>query len=262
MPIHCTIPILPINQEEFVRLDYQIMSHAFDCQNEIGSLADERVYKMDLSCRLRNAGFTVDLECEIVLSHQSFLKSLFLDLVVNGTAIYELKSAIALTEAHRAQLLTYLYITNSDRGKLINFATPNVKAEFVNAVISRTNRRTFSIDRSKYSGTDALIELVTELVHDWGTSLSPSLYLEAITFILGGSDSVDMMLPMNRAGQSIGSQRFHLCAPNTAFRITTITKSIPTFGAQLQRLISCSQLTQLHWINIRHHDIQFITFRN
>ena len=49
MPISSPISIRPINQEEFARIDYQVMRHAFDSQNELGRLCDEVIYQIRLT---------------------------------------------------------------------------------------------------------------------------------------------------------------------------------------------------------------------
>jgi hypothetical protein len=72
MPIHIDIPIRSISLEEFRNLDYQVMNHAFASQNAIGSLADERVYQVDFASRLLAAGFQVDREVQVILSHKTF----------------------------------------------------------------------------------------------------------------------------------------------------------------------------------------------
>ncbi len=44
MPITCSIPMHATDQEEFARLDYCVMRHAFESQNELGRLCDEMVH--------------------------------------------------------------------------------------------------------------------------------------------------------------------------------------------------------------------------
>ncbi len=56
MPIHPSLALRPITQEQFARLDYQVMRHAFDSQNELGRLCDEVIYQNDLAARLTAAG--------------------------------------------------------------------------------------------------------------------------------------------------------------------------------------------------------------
>ena len=55
MPVHCPFPIEPLTTEEFRELDYQVMRHAFDSQNALGRLADERIYQTDLAERLQSS---------------------------------------------------------------------------------------------------------------------------------------------------------------------------------------------------------------
>ncbi|MCY2982153.1 MAG: GxxExxY protein [Planctomycetota bacterium] len=262
MPIQCSIPIMTMTQDEFSALDYKVMQHAFDSQNSIGSLADERVYQADFATRLIHAGFHVAREVEISLSHKSFQKSLYLDHVIDRRAVYELKVVKALSDAHRGQLLTYLNLLNLERGKLINFAFQKVEAEFVNAAIPFDARRSFDVDRSCYLGPEFFINLIVELIRDWGTSLSINLYLEAVTALLGGLGKVEVMLPTKRAGIELASQRFLLASPDDAFQITAITKTNSGYASHLQRLLSISPLRQLHWVNIARHHVQFITIRN
>jgi hypothetical protein len=51
MPISSPVSIRPIQQEEFAKLDYQVMRHAFESQNELGRLCDEVIYQNDLAAR-------------------------------------------------------------------------------------------------------------------------------------------------------------------------------------------------------------------
>ena len=74
------------------------------------------------------AGFDVQSELLVTLSFRDFIKPLHLDLVVNRSAIYELKTVSDLTPAHFTQLLNYLFVTNAARGKLINFRPASVES--------------------------------------------------------------------------------------------------------------------------------------
>ena len=262
MPIQCSVPIRSMSQDEFSTLDYKVMQHAFDCQNSIGSLADERVYQADFAARLIHTGFHVDREVEISVSHKSFQKSLYLDHVIDHRAVYELKVVKAISDAHRGQLLTYLNLLNLERGKLVNFAFQKVEAEFVNAAIPFVERRSFTVHREGYRGPEFFVNLIVELIRDWGTSLSVNLYVEAVTALLGGSEKVEVMLPTKRAGIELASQRFLLVSPEDAFQITAITKPNTGYASHLQRVLSISPLRQLHWVNVARHQVQFVTIRN
>ena len=186
------------------------MAKIFDSQNEMGRLADECVYQADAARRLRSAGMGCDVEVPILLEHKGFSKRLFLDLVVVSKAVYEFKTVAALNARHEAQLLTYLYLLNLPRGKLVNFRSPRVDSRFVNAPIPREERCNFSVDERSFHGPAALRDTVIDLVRDWGTCLSVSLYLQAMIFLHGGEEKVRRMLPVSCGGVQLGRQRFHL----------------------------------------------------
>jgi GxxExxY protein len=246
-------------QHEFKDLDFQVMRHAFDSHNGLGSLANEDVYQRDLANRLERHGFRVNREVELLLTHGSFTKSLFLDLVVNEFAVYELKVAKAISEAHVGQLLSYLYLLNLERGKVINFGSRKVESRFVNSALSHDERRSFSVDEASYCGPEFLRRSMVELVGDWGTSLSVSLYREAMVHLLGGSESVEAMIDMKLDGMDTGKQRFCLASPDETFQITSLYKTDVDFESHLKRLLAASPLSRLHWINVERHRLQFVT---
>jgi GxxExxY protein len=235
------------------------MRHAFDSHNGLGSLANEDVYQKDLANRLENQGFQVKREVELLLTHGSFSKSLFLDLVVNEFAVYELKVAKAISEAHVGQLLSYLYLLNLDRGKVVNFGTRKVESRFANSALSHDERRSFTVDEASYCGPEFLLRSMIDLISDWGTCLSVSLYREAMVHFLGGAESVDAMIDLKRDGIDIGKQRFCLASPDEAFQITSIYKTDADFESHLKRLLVASPLTRLHWVNVDRHRLQFVT---
>src|SRR5438034_5003613 len=104
MPITSPIWVRPANQEEFARIDYGVMRHAFDSQNELGRLCDEIIYKNDLAARLESTSLLpVHKELPITVTHRDFTKIYSLDLVVGDAAIYELKAAACLVGEYEAQ---------------------------------------------------------------------------------------------------------------------------------------------------------------
>ncbi len=146
MPVGCSVSICKLSTDELRELDYRVMRHAFDSQNELGRLADERIYQADLAARLRSVGMKVTREVEIQLTHRGYSKSLFLDLIVAEQAVYELKVVKAITDAHIGQLLTYLHLLDLSRGKLINFRSAKVESQFVNAPLDSSQRCCQSIE--------------------------------------------------------------------------------------------------------------------
>ena len=220
MPISCPISFDRLSTDQFRAFDYTVMGQMFASQNEIGRLADESVYRSDVARRLGSAGMRSDEEISIEVSYMTFTKTLFLDLVVSKKAIYELKAVSALNSSHISQLMTYLYLLDQPRGKLVNFRPTTVESKFVNAPIPREERCGFSVSENDFRGDRSLLTLAVGLVRDWGTSLSVSLYLQAIVHLLGGKDSVEFMLPLTLAGQHLANRRFHLLDELTAFELT------------------------------------------
>jgi len=84
-----------LTEEEFKRLDYQVMHHAFASHNQLGRLCDEAVYHNDLASRLeaRDLG-PVRKKVPVTVSYREFRKMYYLDLVVGDSAIYELNSVV------------------------------------------------------------------------------------------------------------------------------------------------------------------------
>jgi GxxExxY protein len=262
MPIHCPIAFPRLSKTEFGKLDYAIMPYAFAAQKELGCLCDEAVYQNHFAHRLLATGFQVECEVPVTLTFRSFLKILYLDMVIDRVAIYELKAVTQLTAAHVAQLLNYLLLVNAERGKLINFRPASVKPQFVNAALADHERRDFRVQDLDWSGPPELHRLIVDLLTDWGTSLDQSLYTQALVTCLGGDAFVVQQVPMQLDDVPIGNQRFHLASPDEAFRITTFQEPLKQgHQHQLLKLIAPSPLKAIHWINIAHHEVTLITLR-
>jgi GxxExxY protein len=259
MPINCPIKIEPLSTEAFRELDYQVMRHAFDSQNDLGRLADERIYQSDLADRLHRSGISTLRELEIVLSYDNFRKSLYLDLVVSEQGVYELKAVKEISEAHLGQLLTYLHLLDLPRGKLLNFGGPKVESQFVNAPLRSDQGRSFHLVDHDYRGAKRFAEHVVGLLRDWGTSLTLSLYQEALVELLGGKDLVEAMLPLHRDGICLGNQRFHLVDSESAFTLTALKRDPEAYEEQVGRLLSRSPLKAIHWVNIEYETVTLRT---
>ena len=259
MPIHCPIKIESLSTEEFGALDYAVMGQMFAAQNTIGRLADERVYQADVAQRLHSVGIRNDIETPVELVHKTFSKALYLDLVVSQKAVYELKVVSALNSSHVAQLLAYLYLLDLPRGKLVNFRSPTVESQFVNAPISREERCGFSVSTDEFLGDRNLLTLLVDLLRDWGTSLSVSLYHQALVHLLGGEETVERMLPLTRSGKTLARQRFALVDDENAFELTAFSRLENDHQLHLRCLLDLSPLRAIHWVNVGPHCLTFRT---
>ncbi|TXT19587.1 MAG: Uncharacterized protein FD138_4320 [Planctomycetota bacterium] len=150
MPITCPVRLRQLSPGEFDELDFRVMGHAFASQNELGRLCEEGVYQCDLQARLLADGFrNVQIEVPVTLSHQDFTKTLFIDLIADNL-VYELKTVLTLTADHEAQLFTYLFLLEANRGKLLNFRPAKVEGLLRATGISHADRRHLRLDSSAW----------------------------------------------------------------------------------------------------------------
>ena len=89
----------------------------------IGPGVLESVYKTCLAHELKQTGLTVSSEVPLPVVYDGLrLDSGFrIDLMVENLVIVELKCVEALLPIHKAQLLTYLRLSNKPIGLLLNF---------------------------------------------------------------------------------------------------------------------------------------------
>lgn len=260
MPIACSIPIARTSSDEMGALDFEVMRHAFAVHKELGCLCDESVYHSRLAHALIGAGFQIECEVSQRLQFRAFDKTLYLDMVINRQAIYELKTVSSLTPAHAGQLTRYLFIANTERGKLVNFRPTSVESRFINATMDDKERRRFDIDTQRWSGPDEFRAMVSELVADWGTGLDQSLYMQAIVQSLGGDEVVTRQLPMELDGCPMGNQRFHVLPDGSAFQITTFQGGHrDTHHQQFRKMLAPSPVKTMQWVNISHHHLTLQT---
>lgn len=259
MPIFCPINVPRITTEEFGELDYDVMGLAFASHRDLGRLADENVYQADLLARLVDAGYQVQRNVPITARFRTFSKTYYMDAIVAGKAIYELKTVTRLTADHEAQLLNYLLMVDCGHGKLINFRPTSVESRFVNSPITLKRRRSFVVKDQDWRGDSSIKDSVVELLCDWGTCLELPLYSQAFINLWGGEEIVIRQLPLRRGDICLGNQRFQLLEPDAAFRITAFEKLTRGYDTQLKRLLNLSQLKCIHWINIAHEEVTFTT---
>src|SRR2546423_796565 len=240
MPITSPLSSSPIKQEEFAQLDYLVMRHAFECQNQLGRLCDELIYQNDLADRLQAAGLPVRTEVPITVTCRDFRKTYSLDLVVNDAGIYELKTALNLIGEHEAQLLNYLFLRGANHGKLINFRPAQVESRFINATLTHEERRQFEIQTRDWQERDqtdrTFRENLLAMLEDWGCWLDLALYTEALVHFAGGETQVVQLLPLVRGKVSLGKQHFQLLNVETAFRVTALTEGTEEYERHLRCL--------------------------
>ena len=96
------------------KLSGAIIGAAMDVLNELKPGLDEKLYERALVIELRRRGHTVDAQ----RSYPVFYNS---DLIVDDTVIVDPKVVSAFNEAHTAQMIGYLAISQLDLALLLNF---------------------------------------------------------------------------------------------------------------------------------------------
>jgi GxxExxY protein len=265
MPIHCPVTIAVLSADEFERIDYRVMGHAYTSQNELGRLCDEGAYEADLKARLQADGFrSVQTQVPVTVSHRDFSKTYRLDLIADD-ALYELKAEKTLVGEHDAQLLHYMFLMGIQRGKLLNFRPPKVQGKIIATGLTQEERRHFTEITECWSeltpACATLRRTILDLLQDWGAFLEAGLYQEALIHFLGGVSNVERRVSLHRGGLDLGGQRMVIHAPGVAFRITAFTESQSYIESQLRRLLALTDLKAIQWINLNHSKIEFTTIK-
>lgn len=137
MPIHCPIQIDRLSRNDFIERDVIVMRCAFEAQNCLGRLFEERIYENRLKTLLRSAGVkNVWTQVPVTVSHGTFKKVYRLDLVADS-AVYEFKTFLQLIGEQDAQVLNYAMLIDILCIKLLNFRNTRVEGKLRLSAISR-----------------------------------------------------------------------------------------------------------------------------
>ena len=114
---------------ELEKIGKEIVDCAFKVHSTLGAGLLESVYDVCLAHELTKRGLYVQrqLSIPIVYDNIRFDAGLRIDLMINEAVIIEVKVVETILAVHKAQVLTYLKLTNTRLGYLINFDTPVIK---------------------------------------------------------------------------------------------------------------------------------------
>jgi GxxExxY protein len=265
MPVKTTVPLIRSNQNNFEKIDYKIMGAAYSIHNELGRLLDESVYQEALNFECDNICLATRKEVPLRVSHKTFFKQYYLDLIVNDGVVYELKVASSISRAHESQLLNYLLLTDLAFGKIINFRGKSVEGRYVSTTLTLEQRRNFTISTEEWQPQThrchSIPDLLNDLLHDLGTHLDISLYAEMIHHLVAPNESIDKPVKLYRAGHCIGQQSLPLLNEATALQITSLKSGHQQYQNHLLRFLSHTRLLAIQWINFGPSNIQCITLK-
>ncbi len=109
-------------------ISFFVRGAIFKVYNALGPGLLESVYEAALKYELTKTGLSVEAQVPIPVVYDDIKLDLGfrLDLFVNNKVIIEIKSVETLAPVHHKQLLTYLKITDTKLGLLVNFNTDNI----------------------------------------------------------------------------------------------------------------------------------------
>jgi GxxExxY protein len=263
MPIHHTLKLRNISDQEFEAIDSAVMQCCYASRRHFGTLFDERVYENDIAARLRAEGFEVHTQVPVTVSHGSFQKTYFLDLVVNQM-LYELKVAVSLIGGYYTQALNYAMLQDIRLVKVINLGGEEVRGRLRCNALSQADRHRPTMRKSGWKmitpHCEQLINHLKALIQDWGTHLDNHLYNEALIHQFGGEPQCIQRMELHSGGLKLGTHRVQCYSPNHAFVITGFSGNQPHYQQHLEVLMQHAPLLKgLQWINLNRSRMEVTT---
>lgn len=125
-----------ITQNSINDLSYKTIGCAIEVHKVLGPGLLETVYETCLIDELATTGLSVKSQVLVPIKYKNktLNSNLILDILVEDTIIVELKTVEAILPVHKAQLHTYLKLTNKPKGLLINFYSEVIKDQIVSYV--------------------------------------------------------------------------------------------------------------------------------
>ena len=104
-----------------------------------------------------------------------------------------------------------------------------------------------------------MLELLVDLLRDWGSGLELSMYETALTHFLGGEEQVVRDVTVRGEAHILGQQPMHLAAGGIAFRLTAFESENDRFEEHARRLLRHVELRAILWVNIGLDRVMFTT---
>ena len=119
-----------------------VVDTAVNLHKKLGPGLLESVYEVILMKLLSKKGLSVQRQVSIPVEYEGefFDEGFRVDLFIEGKVIIELKSVEKITGVHRKQLLTYLKLTETKLGFILNFGTEKMKEGITRIVNGLTDK--------------------------------------------------------------------------------------------------------------------------
>jgi GxxExxY protein len=121
-----------MTNEQLNIISKEILDASFQVHKEMGPGLLESIYELCLMKELQLRGLNVQNQVSIPLIYKGFeiSKDFRIDILVENEIIIELKAVEFLLPVHKAQIISYLKLSNKKLGFLINFNTDLIKNGF------------------------------------------------------------------------------------------------------------------------------------
>lgn len=126
-------------QKSINDISFKIIGYAIEVHKHIGPGLLESVYESCFIDELKNAGLGLQSQVHVPVHYKGrdLGGNLKLDVLVNDIIIVELKAVEQMLPLYKAQLLSYLKLTDKPKGLLINFNSINIKDQIVSMVTEK-----------------------------------------------------------------------------------------------------------------------------
>lgn len=265
MPVECAAALVVMEQEEFHAIDRIVMGEVFAIHNSMGRFLDERIYQDELAHRCAHLGLEVMREVEVRVKHGDFQKSYFLDLLLGGGCLYELKTANSLVSKHDRQLIHYLLLTGLHHGKLVNMRPPSVESRFISTRLTHKDRDSWTVDDRDWQPCGelgvSLIKLLFGLFNDLGLFLDAALYKEVLLHLTKAFGGCVHPVPVMSGQRIAGYQNLCLLSPECAWHLSANRVNLHSYEVHITRLLMNTPLQAMHWINLNQRHVTIKTLK-
>ena len=249
-----------LDDEEYGAVVFETMRTIFAVHDEFGRFFEEKIYHREILRRIAGA----QVEVPITVTIGDFSKTYYIDLIVGGGAIFELKTAemLFLHDGTAANDGNSLFLADLPHGKLVTFRPERVSHEFVNNVLSRQDRTEFEIIDENWTECEAvdLKERMLTALHDWGTALDLALYEDAASHFCGRSAEPLTEIEILSHDCRLGTQKVRLADDFTAIKVTALSDdAIADFECHARRFLAHTTLRAIQWFNVTRAAVQFKT---
>jgi GxxExxY protein len=124
--------------ERLDRLAHAVIGAAIEVHRLLGPGYLESVYQAALGVELTLRGIPFEAQRPVGITYKGHpVGDGYLDFLVDGILIVELKAVDALADVHKAQVISYLKATQLHLGLLINFNVPILKQGLKRVILSQ-----------------------------------------------------------------------------------------------------------------------------